>query len=586
MKNIYLILFFIFGSFNFVFGDGFSSSSGGGNTAGVSQITAGTNVSIDPSNGIGNVTINVTAGSPGSVLNTYVDNANKVSISSVNFPSSNFVRTTSASSATLTLNPSSVTLYGNSIPANSISSGNLGSSVVASSIGINAVMNDNIFVGTITYSKLKLTTTANDGDIPIFDTASGGFRPTAQASAALVNSTNVYTGQNIFGSNSASTTFKTQVVFSSSIVSNGVSFRLPQSDGTNGQVVKTDGSGNLSFVDQTGGGGGVESTSTTTWTGLNTFTNTISLSSGFAVAGTTFYFGADGTANQILKTDGAGHLSFVTNSGGSGVVATDTTTWSGQNIFTNQVLVSSVNFQVGGTTFTVQNNQVAIGPVSTVSSDGYFRLFDWQNLGGLLATFRSDRSGQNSSITLRNGGSGGTYIGLDFFHGSTHRGYLRQYDSAMYLHTRNSAESLSLGVNNAGVLTITGSNNNVGIGTGYTNAAGVHISSRTVLIDGTNAAIKIGSVATMPTALGNGGVIFSSNTGVTSELFVLDSGGNVTQISPHDSKNGEWIFNSNNSVTGKSVYIPMEEVIADLEKITGKKYIYKNKNEYWESKGK
>ena len=32
-----------------------------------------------------------------------------------------------------------------------------------------------------------------------------------------------------------------------------VAFKLPNADGTNGQVIKTDGSGNLSFGDDSGG---------------------------------------------------------------------------------------------------------------------------------------------------------------------------------------------------------------------------------------------------------------------------------------------------------------------------------------------
>jgi hypothetical protein len=39
------------------------------------------------------------------------------------------------------------------------------------------------------------------------------------------------------------------------LTSGGTSFNLPTSDGSSGQVIKTDGSGNLSFVDQSGGGG-------------------------------------------------------------------------------------------------------------------------------------------------------------------------------------------------------------------------------------------------------------------------------------------------------------------------------------------
>jgi len=46
----------------------------------------------------------------------------------------------------------------------------------------------------------------------------------------------------------------------------------------------------------------------------------------------------------------------------------------------------------------------------------------------------------------------------------------------------------------------------------------------------------------------------------------------VTKISPHNEQ-GEWEYYSRNVKTGKTVRINMEEMIRDIEKLTGKSYI-------------
>jgi hypothetical protein len=63
--------------------------------------------------------------------------------------------------------------------------------------------------------------------------------------------------------------------------------------------------------------------------------------------------------------------------------------------------------------------------------------------------------------------------------------------------------------------------------------------------------------------------IYSSN-GV---LYASDNDFNLTQISPHDPETGEWIFYSKNTKTGRTVRVNMEELVRDMEKLTGKKYL-------------
>ena len=66
--------------------------------------------------------------------------------------------------------------------------------------------------------------------------------------------------------------------------------------------------------------------------------------------------------------------------------------------------------------------------------------------------------------------------------------------------------------------------------------------------------------------------IYSKLTGGTAEIFVQDSDGNVTQISPHNPE-GEWHYFSRNTRTGKVVRVNMEKMIRRLEEITGESFM-------------
>ena len=57
----------------------------------------------------------------------------------------------------------------------------------------------------------------------------------------------------------------------------------------------------------------------------------------------------------------------------------------------------------------------------------------------------------------------------------------------------------------------------------------------------------------------------------SAEVFVQDEAGNVTKLSPHNQL-GNWEYYSKNVKTGKVVRIDMEEMIKDIEQLTGKKY--------------
>jgi hypothetical protein len=56
------------------------------------------------------------------------------------------------------------------------------------------------------------------------------------------------------------------------------------------------------------------------------------------------------------------------------------------------------------------------------------------------------------------------------------------------------------------------------------------------------------------------------------EMYVMDTAGNETQISPHG-EDGEWQYFSRNTRTGKVVRIRMEKMIRKLEELTGETFI-------------
>ena len=75
-----------------------------------------------------------------------------------------------------------------------------------------------------------------------------------------------------------------------------------------------------------------------------------------------------------------------------------------------------------------------------------------------------------------------------------------------------------------------------------------------------------------PSGVTNRASIYAKDVSSSAELFVRDEAGNVTQISPHNTE-GEWIYYSENSITGKRFKVNMEKMIRRLEEITGEDFI-------------
>ena len=103
----------------------------------------------------------------------------------------------------------------------------------------------------------------------------------------------------------------------------------------------------------------------------------------------------------------------------------------------------------------------------------------------------------------------------------------------------------------------------------YNNSTKFQTSNTGVALTGVMAmAVESGD----PSGVANNAHIYAKDDSASAEVYVRDEAGNVTKLSPHN-KQGEWEYFSRNTKTGKTVRVNMEEMIKDIEKLTGKKYI-------------
>jgi hypothetical protein len=86
-----------------------------------------------------------------------------------------------------------------------------------------------------------------------------------------------------------------------------------------------------------------------------------------------------------------------------------------------------------------------------------------------------------------------------------------------------------------------------------------------------NGAIRLKNTSN-PSNVTDSAHIFAKDDGSTSEVYVRDEAGNETKISPHN-RAGQWEYFSRNVNTGKVFRVNMEELIAEVEKLSGKKFI-------------
>ena len=104
--------------------------------------------------------------------------------------------------------------------------------------------------------------------------------------------------------------------------------------------------------------------------------------------------------------------------------------------------------------------------------------------------------------------------------------------------------------------------------------ASINLQGSFTKINGSDPYIQIvkrtdSSAPATPTGAAN--IFADEDSTQVTEMFVQDSAGNITKISPHNAE-GDWEYYSRNATTGKVVKVNMEKMIRRLEEITGETF--------------
>ncbi len=118
---------------------------------------------------------------------------------------------------------------------------------------------------------------------------------------------------------------------------------------------------------------------------------------------------------------------------------------------------------------------------------------------------------------------------------------------------------------------------NIGVGTTVVSSK-FDVFNGSITVRGTNASVQMSSAtgATTPGTDPRYSTIYTSGTSGVAEGWWKDGAGNATQQTPHDAETNEFIFLSENELTGRIVRIDMERMAHAIEKITGAKFIYES----------
>jgi len=212
---------------------------------------------------------------------------------------------------------------------------------------------------------------------------------------------------------------------------------------------------------------------------------------------------------------------------------------------------------MGESAISSETYTVAIGP-SAVASEAY-----------AVAIGKSSESKSLNSLAIGSNNQAGSsyYVGqygvaIGYYADALYDRTLAlgsYVEATSNLLTNSTENSLMIGFDKTPMFFIEGDTGNVGIGT--TSPGG-----------GTTAGTAVLSIAD-GTAPAGGVANQSSLYSASGELYAFDSGGNATQISPHDPVTGEWIFYSKNTRTGRVVRVDMERMVKAIEKLTGEQFM-------------
>ena len=177
------------------------------------------------------------------------------------------------------------------------------------------------------------------------------------------------------------------------------SLTYPASDGSANQVLTTDGSGNLSFSTVSTSSGGINNVveDTTPQLGGDLDVNSNNITGNVRLNSLT-YPSADGTANQVLKTDGSGNLGWTTITVPSGDLVDDTSPQLGGSLDVNgQSIVSANN---GDISFHPNTTGIVVFKGNSAYSSGRFKLNCENNSHGVIIQGPPHSAAANYTLTL------------------------------------------------------------------------------------------------------------------------------------------------------------------------------------------
>ena len=258
---------------------------------------------------------------------------------------------------------------------------------------------------------------------------------------------------------------------------------------------------------------------------------------------------ADGSSGQLLATSGSGTLSFASTGFPQdlGVITGSASTFPIGTAPDFGAVASGENY-IGPDFGEVNSNKSSVFDTVTHTSTE-----TGSEAGPIIELYRNSASPADAD-----------YIGQIKFQGENDTGSKKVYAKITGKILDASADSED-GILEFGFMK--GGSNNI---------SGRFRSDSLQLLNDTNLRVtghtELGVVASDPSTTSNFAHIYAKDESASAEVFVRDEAGNVTKISPHNEQ-GEWEYYSRNVNTGKVVRINMEEMIKDLEALTGKKYI-------------
>ncbi len=360
--------------------------------------------------------------------------------------------------------------------------------------------------------------------------------------------------------------------FQAQIQSADITYTLPATAGTDGQLLKTNGAGILSWMDDNGATQ-INDLSDAKVTGNSVF---LGSGSGTNDDGTTNYNAALGIDALHGNTSGSlnsanGYQALYTNSSGGSNVA-----MGSYSLFGN----TSGSYNVAFGNATLYTNSTGYNNTATGTNALYYNTTGYNNTAnGYLAANSNTIGHDNVAIGLNANqynmeGSYNTIIGSyagcgvsghnksgNVFLGNQ-AGFNETGSNKLYIENSNASNPLIYGEFDNNFVTIYG---NLGMAT--TSFAG---GTRTF-------ALSNGNIPT--TSIVGGVLLYSEDVSSSSELKVRDEAGNVTTLSPHNfsmtnkSEPMAWSYYSENHAVGEKINVDMLRAIRLLEEMTGEKLV-------------